>query len=446
MASPRPLNILLYITHDTGQHFLCYGAKGIETPSLDRMAGEGVRFVNHFAAAPNCSPSRAALLTGCYPQTNGMMGLANPNSGWRLPKTEFHAARILGDAGYDSVLFGVQHEIDRNTWPGATQLLGYKERRAEQLHADEIEPELMAFLKQRSESQGAPPFFACIGTQETHRPFTDPGIELDDPKNICVPPFLPDAPEVRQDLAEFQGAVKVVDRFIGRILQQLDQTGLSKNTLFIYTTDHGIPYSRAKATLYDAGIKTALVMRGPGEFNGGKIFSELVSNIDVLPTILEALGAEIPQHIEGRSMLPLIQGAEYTPREEIFAAKTYHARYDPMRCIRTDRYKYIRNWKPEEPMEMGGDSRVKIGGNDLSGYYPETRAPEELYDLDNDPDETNNLAESPEYAEVFEDMRSRLMNLLSETSDPILDGTIYPQPTSRHLKVGRKGWPTPEAK
>lgn len=425
-SMPKPLNVFIYVTHDSGRHFGCYGEGRALTPRIDRMAGEGVLFSNHFATAAGCSPSRGAIFTGRYPHNNGLMGLANRGWGFRIHPSEKHMARLFNESGYRTTLFSIQHEIDRKTWPDFAREMGYEQHLGQREEAATLPPLVIQELKKWAEHSDGRPFFAAMGTEETHRPFPRRNypFPVDDPDRCWVPPYLPDTPDVRRDFAAFHSLFGGVDNLVGNIMDTLDETGLSENTLFVLTTDHGIPYPRAKCTLYDSGIETALIIRGPGAFRGGKIIDELVSNVDVLPTILEAAGIPVPKNIQGRSVLPLLEGRSYKPRREIFAEKTFHGYYDPKRCIRTKRFKYIRNWKLDQQMEMGDACKLINEGKDLRDLFPKEHPPEELYDLAKDPYELENVVGRPEYQSTRSDLRSRLMDFLKATDDPILEGRV----------------------
>jgi len=429
------LNILIYITHDSGRHFGCYGNPTVSTPNVDRMAAEGVRFSNHFCTSPGCSPSRGSIFTGRYPHSIGLTGLANWKWGWRLNPDERHMAAILHDAGYESALFGAQHEIDPTNWPDFAAELGYERHATTVGGAIPLEPIFIEALRERAAHPSGRPFFYSVATGETHRPVFRPNYPYphDDPDKVWVPPYLPDLPEVRSDIAAFHSLFKAADHFIGEILNALDETGLSEDTLFIYTTDHGIPYPRAKMSLYDPGLETALVMRGPQGFRGGKVFPQLLSNIDLLPTILEAAGVAVPERVQGRSFLPLVQGGAHAPRGEIFGEKTYHARYDPMRCVRTERLKYIRNWKLDEPLEMYDWLEAHPERTEFRDYFAASHPPEELYDLEKDRWEQTNRAGSAEYAGVLQDLRARVTRFMQDTDDPLLKGKPpYPRVGKTH--------------
>ncbi len=230
-------------------------------------------------------------------------------------------------------------------------------------------------------------------------------------------------PEVREELAMFHGSLKLLDENVGIMLDCLREQGLEDNTIVVFTTDHGAAIPRAKSTLFDPGIRTATIMRGPG-IPKAKTFCELLSNVDLLPTLLELAGGEASPVMQGRSFAGLLQGKEYTPRTEIFAERTYHDDYDPMRCIRTQKWKYIKSFEPRLVISLPADIERSPAGQALTPDDLTPRAPEELYDLENDPNEFNNLAFDLRYKEVRDDLESRLHRWMVETEDPILKGPI----------------------
>ncbi|MFX1590158.1 MAG: sulfatase/phosphatase domain-containing protein [Promethearchaeota archaeon] len=222
---------------------------------------------------------------------------------------------------------------------------------------------------------------------------------------------------------------------IGKIIKMMQENGLTQNILFIFTTDHGSPFPRTKCTLYDPGIKTILIMYQDGKnlFNGGKVIDALLSNIDLLPTLLELIGGGIPEDIEGKSFLPILRGEIKEIRKEIFTEKTFHELYDPIRGIRKDRYKYIRNFvKSNTLYQMPSPILRSPSGKYMKDEYNQPRADEELYDLKNDPNERINLIKSPEYKEIAENLRNKLNLWLKNTNDPILKGKVHPQPQVRY--------------
>jgi N-sulfoglucosamine sulfohydrolase len=255
---------------------------------------------------------------------------------------------------------------------------------------------------------------------------------------VTVPPYIPDSAAAREEFAAFQGAIAAADRAVGRILTALDEAGLTDQTVIVFTTDHGIAMPRAKCTLYDPGLETALLIRWPaGGMGGGRVESALLSNIDLLPTLLELTGTPIPPAMQGRSYLSLLRGESYQPRNELFAEKTFHSYADPMRAIRNERYKYIRNFEAAFLVEVPGDiQQGAIFRADPSHYVGATHPPVELYHLETDPLEQTNLAGNPALAEIEREHDNRLWQWMEATDDPLLTGPV-PSPAYRQAIAQR---------
>jgi len=294
---PKP-NILYIHSHDTGRYLQPYGY-GLATPNLQALAEGGLLFRRAYCAAPTCSPSRAALLTGQAPHNAGMLGLANRN--FILKDFRQHIIHTLKGAGYTSALAGIQHLAGRALHRGAAeigydQVLTTEHSKAHEAAAD--------FLR------AAPPepFWLTVGFFETHREF--PREHAVNPAYVQPPAGLPDRPRIRQDMADYCAMAQVLDAKIGQVLQALDESGQRENTLIIYTTDHGLAFPGMKCNLTDAGIGVALIMQGPGLFAGGRVIDAMVSHIDIFPTLCDLLGLDRPAWLQGRSLLPLLRGEE----------------------------------------------------------------------------------------------------------------------------------------
>src|SRR5690349_6210265 len=324
-----PPNILYIHSHDTGRYVQPYG-HAIPTPNLQWLADQGIMFRNAFCAAPSCSGSRAALLTGEYCHTNGMMGLAH--RGFSLNDYDHQLVRVLMAHGYHSELIGEQH-ISADP-----HVLGYDVvHEVPDTRVHSVGPAAIGALR----SGIREPFFMSVGFFETHRSFFAPSSVRDRVYSL-PPPFLPDTGEIRQDVAAYKASARALDHGIGAVLNKLNETGLDRNTLVICTTDHGLAFPTAKASLLDRGIGVMLIMRGPG-LPVGVAHDELVSHLDVFPTICEAAGIDAPPWLRGNSLLGLVADSEAPGlRQEIYAELTYHAAYEPQRAIRTERFKYIR--------------------------------------------------------------------------------------------------------
>jgi arylsulfatase A-like enzyme len=338
------------------------------------------------------------------------MGLVN--LGWRLPDREKTVPQLLRGAGYHTALFGIQHERPSSR----TESLGY-ERAVAPAPAEELGHAIAEFIRAGPRE----PFLLSVGTFEPHRPFN--ARPLVPGERVFVPPYLPDNRIVREEMAGFTRLVQQLDDAVGMVLRALNQDRLAERTLVVFTTDHGIDMPRAKGTLYDPGIETALILRWPGVVPAGTSTDALLSNVDLLPTLGEALLLDVPEVVQGRSFWPLVRGAPYEPRDAVFAEKTHHTAYDPMRCIRTRTHKYIHNFGDLRHHEIPADGEM-----DCLAAVPdlcrERRPLEELYDLRSDPLESCNLADDSEFASIQADLRARLRAWMAQTGDPLLDRTL----------------------
>ena len=438
-ADIRPPNVLVILPHDLGTCLNCYGQEVVTSPNLDRLAGQGARLVNFFATAPECTPSRAGLFTGQYTHQNGLMGLCH--RGWSFKRNVRHLAQALQNRGYGTYLFGMQHETqDDPTW------LGYQhiDRDPCQLSGP-VSERVCRFLQQPNLGQ---PWLVHAGFIDVHRSMGWPAGSDFDPAAIVLPGYLPDTKEVRAEFCRYYQAIKNMDAAVGRMVDQLDTAGQAENTLVVFVSDHGSPFPGAKSTLYDAGLRVACVVRWPGHIAPRQAPANLLSNIDLYPTILEACDAPIPPNIAGRSFLPLLCGRPYAQRDCVFGTFYYDAAYDPMYCVRTERFKYIRSFAPtfaqvpNLPPQMaaprhtgrwirGGDTDVQRSAaweamHGVDGCVP----PEELYDLEQDPQEQRNLVGMSNYEAVLVEMRGRLREMMRTTESPLSTGHIPPSLSS----------------
>lgn len=415
------MNILYIHSHDTGRYIQPYG-HAVPTPHLQRLAEEGVLFRQAFCAGPTCSPSRAALLTGQYPHACGMTGLAH--RGFALTDPSHHLAAFLARAGFETALAGVQHEVAHS--PEGIRGLGYTR------YLGRPDPEKAA--AEYLDSRPAGPFFLAVGFGNTHRPFPEPDADID--PAFCLPPApLPDAPEIRRDMAAFKTTARQLDYKIGVVLAALARNGFDRNTLVIATTDHGIAFPLMKCNLTDHGTGVMLIVRGPREgaqaglFAAGRAEDALVSQIDLYPTLCDLLKLPRPEWLQGESLLPLLKGEKKEIREAVFSQVNYHAAYEPMRAVRTRRWKYIRRWEPRtSPVLPNADDSLSKTWLLDHGWREKIPAAESLFDLAFDPHEQANLAGRPEAASVLAEMRGRLQNWMKATDDPLLSGFVPPPP------------------
>ena len=400
-------DVVVMTTHDIGRHLGCYGRPGVVSPNLDALAASGVRFELAFCTAPQCSPSRASLATGRYPHNNGVMGLAHRGFDWELESP--HAAALFAAGGFEAHLFADQHVTQQPERLGFTAIHG------------EPDDEAIAALFRREAR-----LYVEINFAQTHRPYPD----VSEDAAAEVPAFLPDIPEARRELAALLVAIERMDEAAGSVLDALEKAGRAEGAIVVFTTDHGLAMPRAKCTLYDPGLEVALLLRWPGGARGA-VRDDLVSNIDVLPTLLEAAGLEVPKGVQGRSLL-----GRDAARVAVFAEKTFHSYYDPMRCIRTRQHKLIRNFETAFAVEVPGD--IQAGATfraDPTRYSKDRPDAVELYDLEADPLEQRNLAGSSVVAEVQKRLSADLWRWMRETDDPLLNGPV-PSPRYRQAMEG----------
>jgi len=429
----RP-NIIIVIASDMGQHLGCYGYADVRSPNVDGFAQTGVRFANSFCTAPQCSPSRATLWTGRFAHANGVVGLAHGGFANDLNPGERHLSRILRDAGYETHLFGSQHET---LAPGD---VGH-EHMVQGGTCDEVASNFAEFLEQRG--VGERPLFVEMGFFEAHRPFPHNGVDAQPHDQMIVPPHLPDIPIIREDLSEMGASISTMDRAVGRILEAVRTSSIADNTIVVFTVDHGAPFPRAKMTLYDPGIEVPLIIAGPG-VPAGVVRGEMISNVDLLPTLLELAGLPLPSNLHGQSFRGLLTGGDYMPNEAVFAEKTYHTYYDPMRAIRTDRWKLIANFEHAPSQETSPDY-----ADNAKGYVETARAmnvpcdalyhpPFELFDLESDPHEQHNLADDPAHRDTRDELIRALHDWMARTEDPLLEGPLPQGAYKRRMAAFRE--------
>jgi arylsulfatase A-like enzyme len=415
------LNVIYLHTHDTGRRISPYGY-AMHTPNLQRLAEQGVVFRNAFCAAPTCSPSRAALLTGRYAHSSGMLGLHH--RGFRLNEPMHHLAHFLRESGYSTALVGVNHIAADVEEVGYEQVVPTRTA-----NARHVGPAAAAFLH----NQPRQPFFLDVGFVETHRgqfPSAEEIDPADDPLYQQPPGGMPDLPETRLDAARFATAARRMDAGMGQVLEALEASGLADRTIVVCTTDHGIGFPGRKCNCTDGGIETMLMIRGPRDYlKGGLACDALVSQIDLYPTLCDLLDLNPPDWLQGRSLLPVLCGEAAEVNDEVFAEVTFHAAYEPQRAVRTKRWKYIRRFEgAEQPVPSNMDDGPSKDLYLAAGHLQRRRPRESLFDLHLDPCEGENLVSNPAMASVLSDLRARLDHWMRETDDPLLNGPVPPPP------------------
>lgn len=426
-SSVSPPNILYLHVHDAGRYIQPYGY-AVPTPNLQQFAEEGVLYRQAFCANPTCSPSRACLLTGRYAHSNGMLGLAH--RGFRLNNYQHHLCHLLRAGGYTTALAGVQHVAREPT--ASTDEIGYDEVLTEASGFDAPVLAAETYFNQPREQ----PFFLSVGFFAPHRDGNESfpsNIQRPNPDYVRPPAILPDSPETRADFADYSASMTSVDDSMGRVLAALDRAGLRENTLVIATTDHGIAFPGMKCSLSDHGIGVMLMMRGPGGFLGGKVVDVLISQVDIVPTVLELAGLPIPEHVQGRSFL---QGTR--SREHVFAEINVHASVEPRRSVRTQRWKYIRSYTEHPTVVLANcDNSLSKTLWHAAGWQKREIPSEQLFDLLLDPMERENLAASPDHETVKTELAQVLHKWQVETEDPLLNGPLPLPPDAITVPLGK---------
>lgn len=429
----RP-NVLFLHCHDLGRHLGVYGVAGVSSPCLDRLARDSIVFERAYATSPQCSPARASLMTGLYPQQHGVMGLTHGQYAWDLKSPKDHLAWKLVGRGYRTQLLGVHHESRVLPDDVVAERLGFNLVETGG-RGDQVAERTVQLLREAS-SDPDTPFYLQVGFHEPHRVdsvhdtpgvmgFLGDYIEVVPAGRVEVPAYLEDTPAAREEMAELQAAITYMDHQVGVVLQELDRLGMSNDTLVIFTTDHGLALPRAKGSLYEAGLEVALIVRLPaGTQPSGRRIACGVSHIDIMPTILDVADGTRGNH--PNSLLPLIFSGEQTDKP-IFGQLTYHAYYDPKRSIRSGDLKLITNFS-SAPIAMDSTQswHRRCTPKGLAGANLPASLPFELYDLRADPAELNDLSADPAHAADRERLTRWIYEWMESVDDPLLNGAVTP--------------------
>ncbi len=403
-------NILWIYGEDLSPDLGCYGTPAVSTPNIDRIAEEGTRFPNAFVTCPVCSPSRSALITGTY-QTH--FDAHNHRSNRDKPLRE--DMKLITDYFHEAGYYTCNSPGPPYNRKGKTDFNFHRDN-----PFDGID------WRERSDGQ---PFYAQINIPDTHRVFKpDPDRPIN-PEDVELPPYYPDHPLIRKDWALYLESIQILDKKIGKILDRLDEEGLTENTILFFMSDHGRAHIRCKQFLYDGGIHIPLIVRFPGQVHAGEVNEKLVSGVDFMPTSLSMAGIDIPDYVQGEVFL----GENATEREAVFAARDRcDGTDDRIRCVRTHNYKLIRNYHPELPyMQFNGYKKLQYPLWSLINvlnekdelttaqqhFCQDTRPYEELYDLQSDPYETKNLIDDEKYVTVRTDLTGKLDTWIETTGD-----------------------------
>ncbi|MFV3078011.1 sulfatase-like hydrolase/transferase [Niveispirillum fermenti] len=410
-AAQRP-DIVVFLADDLGYRDTVPGGDvDARTPNLARLAAEGLSFDQAFVASPACAPSRSALLTGMMPARNG----AEANHERSSPALR-KLPSYLQSQGYQVVAIGKVAHYEH------TATYGFDYHANDTFHDDAAIPEAIKWLKARKDDR---PLALFVGSNWPHVPWpvsTD-GFQ---PEGLSLPPKTVDTPETRQARARYYAAIARMDAELGDVMAAADRV-LGRDTLFMFSSDHGAQWPFGKWNLYDTGTRTPLIVRWRGNTAPGTRTDAMVSWVDILPTLVDVAGGPAPADIDGRSFAAALRpGGRFAGRPEIFTTHNNDGNFNvyPGRSIRTARWKYIHNLNPDhfhtthidQPLKPGDDAyfptwrRAADGDAEarriVDAYY--RRPAEELYDLQADPDETRNLADDPRHAATLKDLRRRL--------------------------------------
>ncbi len=441
-------NVVLMVSDDHGREAVgSYGNSVVQTPNLDTLADDGVRFANAFCTSASCSPSRSVILTGLHNHANGTYGLTHA-------KHHFHCfdhietlPALLRKAGYRTGRIGKTHYEPESLFPF-------------EWHGDSCGRDDVRMSECCREFIHEPnPFFLYWCSYNPHRdniveghplrpddfgnplePFPGDEEQTYLEKDVVIPPFLSDTPEVRAELAQYYQSVSRLDRGIGRLVQILKEEGKYENTLIIYVSDNGAAFPESKTTLYEPGMCLPCIVRSPWHENRGISCDGLVSWTDLTPTILDFVGAySDPGKFHGCSFKDILDldSPEHW-REEVYASHSFHeiTNYYPMRVVRTKKYKFIWNiawkldytfasdlWNSASWQGLLRDGLESFGARTVDAYLHRPRF--ELYDLETDPNEVVNLAEKQEYSALVNEFVDKLKRFQKKTGDPWLHKWTY---------------------
>ncbi len=431
-------NVLLLIADDHGLDMPAYGNRVIQTPNLDNLAAQGVFFRHAYCTTPSCSASRSCILTGLHNHRNGQFGHAHDYNHFSTFNWIQSLPQLLKNRGYTTGVIGKLHVSPASTFPFDSASLDLPDF----LHNRNVTA-MAKKAKQFFEENRDHPFYLHVGFADPHRYRKGFGNQIDglenppvtySPNDVNIPGFLPDWPVVRQELAEYYQSVSRMDYGVGLILKALKEAGKDKDTLVIYLSDNGIAFPGAKTNLYDPGVRLPFIVCSPLQKKRGIENNAMISFVDLVPTILEWTGADAPPYpLHGRSFLPILEEENPSGWDEVFFSHTFHeiTMYYPSRGIRTRRYKYLNNLAHQLPFPFASDLYACATWQEVLNRKSQTYGPrrvadyihrpaEELYDLENDPLELNNLAGTPAAKSALEEHRRRTLEFREQTKDPWL--------------------------
>jgi len=429
-------NFVFFITDDISHDDLgVYGNTFVQTPNLDRIASQGLVFDSAYNVISSCSPSRCAIITGRYPHNTGA-----PELHTTLPTDQKTFVQALQKAGYYTIISGKNHM-------GKPGDLGFEES------SDSKPSGAEKWVQRLRDRPKDAPFYAWFASHDAHHPFDhDEHAPRYDPAKVTVPPMLFDGPGTRKELAEYYHEVSRTDHYAGELMKELEKQGIADETYFIYCADNGRPFPRCKTYLYESGIKTPLIIRGPGIQRGRS--ASLVSSIDYSATILELAGIEKIPSIQGVSFVPLLRDPAATVREVVFAERNWHVYQVHQRMVRFGDWLYTWNAWPERHNVSGESAWTKkfeAAGELWAAAEKGLLTPaqrlltekpqpaEMLFNVKDDPHQFTNLVDEPDRAAILSQCRSLLAQWTKETGDSVPKN---PTPDRGVLHDDKKGTTT----
>lgn len=428
-------NILFIVSEDNGPEIGCYGAP-VKTPNLDRLAREGALFQNAYVPQAGCSPSRAAFLTGLYPHQNGQIGLAT----WNYHMYEENTPNLVNDlkkAGYQTGIIGKLHINPESAFTFDWEK--FSSSNFQRKNLDRYADLAADFI-----SASSAPFFLQINYPDAHRPFIPQAGGL--PEEVLqgddvepLPYIGLNSPELREETANYYNCIMRLDALVGDLLAKLEASGKYENTMIVYIGDHGADLLRGKRTCYEGGLRIPMIITWPESEKKNVVSNELVSTIDLYPTFMALSGKKIPDHLPGKSLLPVLDGKSALGREYLFTEYHVHSNHNPFpqRAVRDEGFKLIHNLVAghENPgydfsinhADYGDiEQMIQSAPEEIRKAYKRMENPPEfeLYDLQNDPYEWNNLAENPEFKNALNHLQQVLYEWQVKTKDPLINKKI----------------------
>jgi arylsulfatase A-like enzyme len=439
-------NFVLIIADDVSTRDIgCYGNTAIQTPNLDKLANNGVKFTNAFLTAASSSPTRASIVTGRWPhacgqtslQTGALVKLQQP---WDKFFDDIHFfPEILKNNGYYCAHSGKWHIGYHHAKPSGPAKRGfdYFSKKNGGSGGDQWASTIKQIPKDK-------PFFTWFAAHDAHRPFRAP--KHTNPKEVIVPPYLPDTEHVRAELAAYYDEIIRLDQKVGEVVQALTKRGDLENTMIIFISDNGRPFWRSKAHVYDSGMRTPFIVHWPAKIKSNQVSKSLLSVVDIAPTLVQLAGDNPADYaFQGRSFKPILEHKKKQINKYVFSERNWHGYYSNQRAVRDGKFLYIRNFYPEMnnhgTVDMVKYMHKLLVAGKLNKYQADNfvfpRSAEELYDRENDPHQLHNLAKSPEFKKKLEELRNVIDNWRELTGDAVVEGQVpdwYDRPT-----MGTKG-------